>query len=68
MRRGWISWRIRVGGGGEFFCGVEEHQVVLQSLNTHGVDEYGLGGGRDDWFRPGDGVGGDGAIDEVVRG
>ena len=30
------------------------------------MNEHGLDGGRDDWLRPGDGVGRDGAVDQVV--
>ena len=55
-----------VGRGGESLSGIEEYKVVLQSLDVLRVDEHGLDRGRDNWLQPGDGVGRDGAVDQVV--
>ena len=42
--------------------------MILEVLDGQGFDEYGVDGGGDDGFLPGNGVGRDRSIDQVVLG
>ena len=53
-------------GGSKFFSGGYKYELVLDILDGHRLDEDGVDGGGDEGLHPGDGVGGDRAVDHVV--
>ena len=53
-------------GVSETFSGCGEKEVVLKVLDGQGFDVDGIDGGGDGRLHPGDGVGGNGAVDEEL--
>ena len=55
-----------IGRGCEFFG--EEEELILYVLYRKRIDDDGVAGVGEGGLRPGDGVGGDGAVDHAVVG